>query len=556
MVLSCYFVFRVLGVILNPQFSIRNQVFLYPLDFEHWAGLLCPMFLRSNTAGLVLALLIITVLSWPAQTQAASGNVPLHSDIYRSLDLLTSRGLLRSHLSGTRPITWGEAYRLLDEVKDRIRVQEGEGQEIALAVRDTVRNLEKKIYDRFEGLARAGSGPVYAAVHEPAIKIEYIKGDPSLIPGIHSSQHALVYNNGGIDPDEGTSASITAEAEGALDPFYLQLYPRLTTSEEDREFIHRGSLRIGGLAGMELIAAKENLWWGQGAHGGLFLTNNAAPLPMIHLSTPHPSILPWIFKYLGPFRFELFFSELEEDRTVPEPYFVGVRTNFRPAYALEIGMSMMVMAGGEGRPDISFGDLFDILFGENDINNDRSNKIAGFDLRLNLPGYQVYMEFGGEDEAGYLPSKMAGLIGFYYPRLTGSLDFRLEYADLAYTEEIAGVWYRHGTYKDGYTYKGKLLGHHVGGAGRDLFTEITFGVGERGRGRVGVDFEQRGVHTQPSVEQHMQISAGWEGPLSLGSHDWDLDFKIAVDQVTNKDYVSGEDALNGYVSLGIKGEIN
>jgi len=515
------------------------------------------MFLRSITARFVFVLLVIIVLLWPVANHAASGNVPLDSDVYRSLDLLTTRGLLRTHLAGTRPITWGEVYRLLMEVKERIRVLEGENQGTLPEVRDAVKDLEATVFDRFKGAARVGTGPVYAAVHDPAIEIEYIEGDPSKIPGINSSQHALVYNNGGIDPDEGISANVTAETEGEFSPFYMQLYPRLTTNKEDREFIHSGSVRVGGLAGLELIVAKENLWWGQGAHGGLYLTNNAAPLPMIHFSTPHPSVLPWIFRYLGPCRFELFFSKLEEDRAIPEPYFIGMRTNFRPVYALEVGMSMMVMTGGEGRPDVSFGDLFDIFFGENDLDDDRSNKIAGFDLRLNLPGYQVYMEFGGEDEAGYLPSKMAGLIGFYYPRLTGSMDFRLEYADLAYTEEIAGVWYRHGTYKDGYTYKGKLLGHHVGGAGRDLFTEITFGLGDEGRGKVGVDFEQRGVHTQSSVEYHTEISAGWEGPVfSLGNSDWELDFTVAVDQVTNKDYVSGEDALNGYVSFEIKGEIN
>ncbi len=345
------------------------------------------------------------------------------------------------------------------------------------------------------------------------------------------------------------------EVEGALESFHFQLYPRLTTGEKDREFIHRGSFRVGGLGGLELIVGKENLWWGQGAHGGLYLTNNTTPLPMVHLSTPHPSVLPWIFKYLGPCRFEFFVSELEEDRAVPEPYFVGMRSNIRPFYALELGFTAMVLAGGEGRPDVSFGDLFDILFGENDINNDRSNKIAGIDMRLNLPGYQVYLEFGGEDEAGGLPSKMAGLAGFYFPRLTGSLDLRVEYADLAYTEEIAGVWYRHGTYTDGYTYDSRILGHHVGGGGRDLFAEMTFGMGEGGRGRVGVDFEQRGIHVQPRVEHHMQISAGWEGPLSLGSHNWELGVTVAVDQVTNSNYVEGEDETNGYVIVEVKGKI-
>ena len=504
---------------------------------------------------LCLLLLTTFILFWPAQIHAASGNVPLESDIYRSLDLLTSRGLLRSHLSGTRPITWAEVHRLIDEAKERIAALESDNLEIVPAVRDTVQDLEKQVYDRFTGSTRVGTGPAYAAVHEPGVEIEYLEGDPSPIPAIKASQHALIYNNGGIDPDEGTTASLGVEVEGALEFLHFQLYPRLTTGEEDREFIHRGSFRLGGLGGLELIIGKENLWWGQGAHGGLYLTNNASPLPMVHLSTPHPSVLPWIFKYLGPCRFEFFVSELEEDRAVPEPYFVGMRSNIRPFYALELGFTAMVLAGGEGRPDVSFGDFFDIFFGENETVDDRSNKIAGLDFRLNLKGWQVYGEFGGEDEAGGLPSKMAGLVGVYYPRLTGSLDLRVEYADLAYTEEIAKVWYRHGVYTDGYTYEGRIMGHHVGGGGRDLFAEVTFGAGERGRGRVGVDLEQRGIDIQPTIERHSQVLLGWKGPLSLGGIDCTLDLNVAVDQVTNKDYISGEDATNGYVSLGIKGEI-
>jgi hypothetical protein len=509
--------------------------------------------MRSASITALLVLLIVSVFVCPNVLFAASGNVPLDSNIYQSLDLLTSQGLLRSHLAGTRPITWAEVHRLVEEAKERLKVREGENREVIPAARVVLKEIEKRVYDRFTGSARVGSGPTYAAVHDPAVNMAYLEGDPSFIPGIKASQHALVYNNGGIDPDEGTTTSISTEAQGALGPFHLQLYPRLTTGEEDRELMHRGSLRVGGFAGLELNIARESLWWGQGAHGGLYLTNNASPMPMVHLSTPHPSTLPWIFRYLGPCRFELFFSELEEDRAVPEPYFIGLRSNFRPVYSLEIGMSMMVITGGEGRPDVSFGDLFDIFFGENEINGDRSNKIAGFDLRLNLPGYQVYMEFGGEDEAGGLPSKMAGLMGLYYPRLTGSMDLRVEYADLAYTEEIAGVWYRHGTYTDGYTYDGRLLGHHVGGGGRDLFAEVTFGAGEGGRGRVGVDLEQRGIHVQPTVEHHAQISAGWDGALSFGNREWDLALNVAVDQVRNSNYVDGEDEINGYVSFEIKG---
>ena len=69
-----------------------------------------------------------------------------------------------------------------------------------------------------------------------------------------------------------------------------------------------------GLGSLEFSIGRQSLWWGQGRHGSLVLTNNAEPLDMIRLTNPNPILLPWVFKYLGPFRFDLFLTELEESR--------------------------------------------------------------------------------------------------------------------------------------------------------------------------------------------------------------------------------------------------
>ena len=48
------------------------------------------------------------------------------------------------------------------------------------------------------------------------------------------------------------------------------------------------------------------MWWGQGAHGDLLLTNNAYPLDLVKFSNPEPTLLPWLFRYLGPFKYAAF----------------------------------------------------------------------------------------------------------------------------------------------------------------------------------------------------------------------------------------------------------
>jgi hypothetical protein len=503
----------------------------------------------QRTAPVILALLL--TVFFPDPVHAASGNIILDSPVYRYLETLDSYGLLTTYLSGHRPITWSEAYRLMEE--GRFAVSGGEdSRETPEKALVALRDLERAVLRRFEG----DTGPFTADMLKSAeIGLSYLEGETSSIPVIKASQHALEYNNEGIDPDKQGTAYTLLELEGVGGPAAFQLYPRITTGKEDRNLIHRGVLKLGSDR-FEISAGKESLWWGQGNHGGLFLTNNANPLSMVRITNPTPIRLPYVFKHMGPFSYDLFLSRLEGNRAVPEPWFSGIRLSFRPARVVELGLNMMIMAGGEGRPGVSPGDLFDILFGENEIGGeDRSNKIAGIDFRMNLDGWQVYGELGGEDEAGNLPSKDSLLLGMFIPGFTRSLDLRVEYADFALTEEIAGVWYRHGVYTDGYTYEGRLLGHHVGGDGKDLFAEVIFNVGERGVGRVGIDLEQRGIHLQPVVERHVQVSAGWERRFHGEGKDWGLELGAALDRVSNKDYTRGEKDILGIMNVSVSREM-
>ena len=507
---------------------------------------------------------------WPTEAYAVSGNVPLDSPVYEILDLLNAQGCLRTHLAGTRPVTYGEVFRLLDEVKDRCEVKSdppdpagggnsdsarltAAGQQDRTAKREVTKKTARAIA-RLEYLVltslKAGTG--FSPVRDPELEIIYLDGDPSSIPVINASQSALIYNNEGIDPNEWTTGYLSFQSELFLGDLEAQLFPVLSLGEDDGQpLIHRAYVKVEAL-GFELGAGKESLWWGQGRHGGLYLTSNAEPLPMIRLTNANPLIMPWIFEHLGPFRLDFFLSRLEEDRAVPEPYFAGVRFNFRPSYMVELGATMMVITGGEGRPDVDLSDLFDIFFGENEIGGeDRSNKIAGFDFRFSLPGWQIYGEFGGEDESNGLPSRMAGLIGVYFPAVTESVDLTFEYVDLAYTQEIASAWYRHGIYTDGYTYEGRILGHHVGGGGRDFYSGLGFDLGQWAKLKFGFDIEQRGRHIMPVTEDHAQVIVGYEQYFGQQEDAWKGQFTAGLDKVRNVDYVAGEKEFNFYFSVAV-----
>ena len=99
-----------------------------------------------------------------------------------------------------------------------------------------------------------------------------------------------------------------------------------------------------------------------------------------------------------------------------------------------------------------------------------SNQLAAVDWRLTVPWrtqpFEFYGEFGGEDEAGYGFSRQAIVLGLYLPRLGPSalFDLRVEYGDTYMTGHRGHdrVWYTHGVYASGYTYEGRIIGHHAG----------------------------------------------------------------------------------------------
>jgi hypothetical protein len=230
----------------------------------------------------------------------------------------------------------------------------------------------------------------------------------------------------------------------------------------------------------ELQLGKDSLWWGPGQHGALLMSNNAQPLWMVKLDTPHPVPLPWIFKFVGLCKFSLFLAELEEDRDIPEAKLTGLRLNFKPTPQFELGLSRAVMVGGEGAPEADICDYAQVFIPGKE--QDETNQLAGFDVSYLLPlgealplrSLTFYGEFVGEDEASFWPSKWGKLAGVKISDLLrmGQTDLRFEYAD----NHIPGypdVFYNHSRYTSGYTYKGRVMGHHMGTDSRDMFVGLS-----------------------------------------------------------------------------------
>jgi hypothetical protein len=472
-----------------------------------------------------------------------SPQIPLNSWTYPALDRVVALCQVKTGLSGTRPLTRLEAARLISEASLKAALYA-----VPLQVKILLKRLETEFHAELAYLAaEPGEDSMIPSKLLRAAEVSYTyqDGKDSVATGTDAHQFALNYNNAGIDYDNYNNGTFSLMGDTVLFNHLLLSWQPLVRTRDDHgtDVTTKSAVAALSYGGIELSGGRQSLWWGPGRHGSLILTNNAKPLDMVRLTNPSPFELPWIFKYLGPFRFDLFASRLENDRDVPKPYFTGLRLNVKPAYWLEIGATRTIMLGGKGEPNVDFGDFLTILTGENlNGSNDNSNSLAGIDAKLIFPllwGVEIYGELVGEDEAGGFFSRNSYMVGAFLPQVdpSGILSLRVEYADTTRIGGDSPVLYRHGLYTSGYTYEEHIMGHHVGTDATDLSLLLGIDVSARLSLSLGFDYEERGK-SQNIQEKHAQgdINATWwlSPKLSLSAG-------YAYDHVKNWNFEDGNE---------------
>ncbi len=196
------------------------------------------------------------------------------------------------------------------------------------------------------------------------------------------------------------------------------------------------------------------------------ITDNAANLNLVKISNDTPTILPWYFSYLGPFKYTIFASRLEAEEIPPNPMVGGMRINFKPSPTFEMGMAFTAMFGGQGVPGLTFSDVVKFLGFQSPQN---ANQMAAFDFRWRLPWLRntsLYFEWGGDDSGSGFDSAhpqelifkdQAFLLGAYIPDLMcdGRTDLRIEWTTNAHrVDSTPGFWYGHYMCQSGYTQYG------------------------------------------------------------------------------------------------------
>ena len=214
-------------------------------------------------------------------------------------------------------------------------------------------------------------------------------------------------------------------------------------------------------------------WWGGGWGGSIVLSNNARPFPRVGFMRNNPKAFetPWL-SWIGPWQVNGFVGLLEDKfQALDDPIVLGLRVAFSPFSWLELGASRTIQICGEGR-SCGVDTWWKAISGnDNDVRPDPSNQLAGVDARIStrIGQYPVslYGQYIGEDEAGGLPSRAAGLVGASVAGPAGSGGARwravVEYADTAasvLSDPVKfNLLYEHATYTTGYRYRGRSLGH-------------------------------------------------------------------------------------------------
>ena len=459
------------------------------------------------TPSLAVAVALACVLVRPVGATDISAGVMAGDPAYRELRLAADLGLLTGPYPGSQPISRAEAYRLLRPLALKLQqgtaVDPSRGVTPALARRLDRFRLEICPWDDFW---EKGEYPVTLWGWFP--RRVALNGS-----GIERGRSAPDYLDYGYDRRQGTTGEIDNEVFVEGVGFAVQEYGRLRF---DAAALTYRPLVLGlrtGWRNLRVIYGREPLTWGPGVHGNLLLTTNARPMDQLRLESDSPFPLPGPLRGIGRFTAAGFLSHLGDDHRTdaPDPWLTGVRFTWSPARWLLLGASRTVLLGGKGHPFIiTPRSIWDVLWAthEHGVGDSRNNadQIASVDWSVYLwpvlrpapllDGGRIYGEYAGEDsrQKGPFPAVPGHTYGIEL--VAGGVLLR---AEVAANLDDKNLWYWHTVYRDGYTYRGRVIGHPMGGDSRAQSYDLEVPLGSWGLAVATMERQEHGFRALPGV---------------------------------------------------------
>lgn len=438
--------------------------------------------------------------------------VPLDSWVYPALERLAALGYVSTSFAGIKPWTRLECARLTEEAGETLARDEASPRHLT----DLQAQLQEEFAYEFRLLG--GDRNLTASLDSVYTRAVSISG-PALTDSYHFGQ-TLAYDFGrpfrrGTSGQIGTSfrlasgpvaayvraefqhaPSAPAPSDAVRDVIALRdqvpLPPSVGLSALNRPRLLDAYVALN-VGGWQISAGKQSLSWAPGIGGSMLWSANVEPVTMVRLTKAEPSRLPGIFRFLGPTQVDQFVGRLEGHSFIPQPFIYGQKINFKPFPFLEVGFGRTVILGGKGGDPFTTANLVRSFFGrvEPRINSVPGDNHTSMDWTFRVPKVRNYIVFYGEVYADddfipwQNPAKNAYRPGIYITRIPGipKLDFHMEAA----STESPGFFnfgstnhgnlnYWNGTYRDGYTANGNIIGNSVGRMGRAIQGWFTYWI--------------------------------------------------------------------------------
>jgi hypothetical protein len=509
------------------------------------AGLADRSWLMPVSAlALVLGLLgLIVAAAGVARASTYVVYVALDDPVYEELETLNGAGLLDDYLTEIKPIARVEAARLTLEAERNLDDSE---QPDPLS-HSIIESLREEFSEEVEWLEDGHEDNPPTMIHPlERIEAQYVYSGGSrrlfaLFPASFREFQAqegtpLLPNNDGLPTSIGSNEILRASSWAGVGGFmtayaetavagpvtsspllYQQSWPYggmyhgspavTQVSDTDRLRLMRGGL-VASIGNQALAFGYQEVSWGTGHFGALSQGNNSRPFPALIFQNVHPRPLPWILRYLGPFRHQIFVGELDHGRyaenfnttpaviaNYPYPWISGQVIAFKPLPIFEFGLDHVIMFGGTNNSNYGWTGWIGRATGLSTGNpaGGNTNARAGAFLKLYLPSLrntQIYQEMLAEDNAGILPIKAVSFQGgVYIPRVTadGMTDARFEYALLESNYSTHGdslYW----------AYYGQLMGDPMGPDASEVDLSVGRWFAAEYKADVDVFYTERAPH--------------------------------------------------------------
>jgi len=261
---------------------------------------------------------------------------------------------------------------------------------------------------------------------------------------------------------------------------HLQLHERVRVTlagvAYQGEFVPTGSMLSLSAFNTQLDLGYRDHWWSPLTDSSMLIGTQAPTMPSATLSNQAPLTRLRL-------RYELFGARMSSSERIRfedsfirgHPSLIGLHVASEPVRGWGVGVSRLLQYGGGERGGDSLFDAlrafvqpsrYDNIGPGLERDDEFGNQAAAVTSRVLFPGttpFAVYFEYAGEDTSrsrNYLLGNTALSTGIHFPSLAGRYDLRYE------VSEWQNGWYVHGTYRDGLTNRGRVLGHWGGDARR------------------------------------------------------------------------------------------